>query len=170
MTTLASPVRAPVTISRRYLAAGTFIMLGLIDIFVFGFLAHSGDARFALSLPGASPHLPTIHVPGALTAYVLGAISIGVGILRAVVDLPRWGKRLSIAAVLLCFLLSLLAWADAGNSVGPLQVVDLLQGTLTASIPLVLGALAGLLGERSCSQYSRSCSWWTRSSSAWCST
>ena len=51
--------------------------------------------------------------------------------------------------MLLCFLLSLLAWADAGNSVGPLQVIDLLQGTLTASIPLVLGALAGLLGERS---------------------
>ena len=51
--------------------------------------------------------------------------------------------------MLLCFLVSLLAWADAGSSVGPFQVVDLLQGTLTASIPLVLGAMAGLLGERS---------------------
>ena len=148
MTTLTAPVRVPVSLSRRYLAAGTFILLGLIDIFVFGFFAHRGDAVFALSLPGATPHLPAIHVPGALTSYVLGAISIGVGILRATVDLPRWGKRLSIAVVLLCFLLSLLAWADAGNSVGPLQVIDLLQGTLTASIPLVLGALAGLLGER----------------------
>jgi simple sugar transport system permease protein len=149
MTTLTAPVRVPVSISRRYLAAGTFILLGLIDIFVFGFFAHRGDAVFALSLPGATPHLPAIHVPGALTSYVLGAISIGLGIMRAVVDVPPWAKRLSIAVVLLCFLLSLLAWADAGNSVGPLQVIDLLQGTLTASIPLVLGALAGLLGERS---------------------
>ena len=148
MTALATPVRAPVTISRRYLAAGTFIGLGLIDIFVFGLLAHSGDAVFALSLPGASPHLPSIHVPGALLAYLLGVISISLGVLRAVVDLPRWGKRLTLAIVLLCFLLSLLAWADAGNVVGPLQVIDLLQGTLTASIPLVLGALAGLMGER----------------------
>ena len=41
-------------------------------------------------------------------------------------DLPRWGKRLTIAIALLCFLLSLLAWADAGSSVGPLQVIDLL--------------------------------------------
>src|SRR5260370_4734908 len=40
-------------------------------------------------------------------------------------------------------------WAGAGGSVGALRVVGLLQGTLTASIPLVLGALAGLLGERS---------------------
>src|SRR5262249_24659102 len=148
MTTLTAPVRVPVSIGRRYLAAGTFILLGLIDIFVFGFFAHRGDARFALSLPGASPHLPVIHVPGALMSYVLGAISIGLGIVRAAVDLPRWGKRLSIAVVLLCFLLSLLAWAAAGNSVGRLQVIDLLRGPLTASIPLILGALAGLLGER----------------------
>jgi ABC-type uncharacterized transport system permease subunit len=150
-TTLAplTPVRAPVSISRRYLAAGTFIALGLIDILVFGLFAHRGDAVFSLSLPGATPKLPAIHVPGAVTAYLLGAISIGLGILRAVVDLPRWGKRLTIVIVLLCFLVSLLAWADAGSSVGPFQVVDLLQGTLTASIPLVLGAMAGLLGERS---------------------
>ena len=148
MTALATPVRAPVTISRRYLAAGTFIGLGLIDILVFGLLAHGGDAVFALSLPGTSPHLPSIHVPGALLSYIMGVISIGLGILRAVADLPRWGKRLTLAIVLLCFLLSLLAWADAGNTVGPLEVVDLLQGTLTASIPLVLGALAGLMGER----------------------
>ena len=86
-TTLVTPVRTPVSINRRYLAAGTFILLGLIDIFAFGLFAHHGDAVFALSLPGATPKLPGIHVPGALTAYILGAISIGLGILRAVVDL-----------------------------------------------------------------------------------
>src|SRR5579859_3402929 len=148
-TTLVAPVRVRVPVGRRYLAAGTFIVLGVIDIFVFGLFAHRGDAVFALSLPGATPHVPSIRVPGAVLAYVAGAISIGLGILRAVVDLPRWGKRLTIAAALLCFLLALLSWADAGNSVGALQVVDLLQGTLTASIPLVLGALAGCLCERS---------------------
>jgi general nucleoside transport system permease protein len=148
-TTLVAPVRVQVPVSRRYLAAGTFIVLGLIDIFVFGLFAHRGDAVFALSLPGAKPHVPSIRAPGAVTAYTAGVISIGLGVLRATVDLPRWGKRLSIAVVLLCFLLALLAWADAGNSVGALQVVDLLQGTLTASIPLILGALAGCLCERS---------------------
>lgn len=148
-TTLVAPVRVQVPVSRRYLAAGTFIGLGLIDIFVFGLFAHRGDAVFALSLPGAKPHVPSIRAPGAVTAYATGAISIGLGILRAAADLPRWGKRLSIAVALLCFLIALLAWADAGNSVGALQVIDLLQGTLTASIPLVLGALAGCLCERS---------------------
>ena len=149
MTALAAPVRVPITVNRRYLAAGTFIALGLIDICVFALFAHRGDAVFALSLPGARPHLPAIRVPGAWTSFVLGAISIGLGVVRLVMDVPRWAKRLTIAGALLCFLLSLLSWADAGNSVGPLQVIDLLQGTLTASIPLVLGALAGCMCERS---------------------
>jgi general nucleoside transport system permease protein len=149
VTTLAAPVRLPATLNRKYLAVSTFILLGVIDIAVFGFFAHSGDAVFALSLPGASPHVPSIHVPGAPACYLLGAISVGLGVLRATAELSRRGKRLVIAAVLLCFLLSLLCWADAGNSVGPLNVVDLLQGSLTASIPLILGALAGCMCERS---------------------
>jgi len=149
MTTLVGVVRAPVTISRRYLAAGTFIALGLLDILVFGAFAHRGDAIFALSLPGATPHVPSIRVPGAATCYVLGVISIGLGVLRGVRDVSPRVKRITIAAVLVCFLVSLLSWADAGNSVGSLQVIDLLQGTLIGSIPLILGALSGCLCERS---------------------
>jgi general nucleoside transport system permease protein len=149
MTTLVGVVRAPVTISRRYLAAGTFIALGLLDILVFGVFAHRGDAIFALSLPGATPHVPSIRVPGAATCYVLGVISVGLGVYRGVRDVSPRVKRITIAAVLVCFLVSLLSWADAGNSVGSLEVVDLLQGTLIGSIPLILGALSGCLCERS---------------------
>ena len=149
MTALTAPVRLQATVNRKYLAAGTFMLLGLADIVLFGFFAHAGDAVFALSLPGATPHVPSIHVPGAPACYLLGAISVGLGVLRATVDLSRRGRRLVIAAVLLCFLLSLLCWADAGNTVGPLNVVDLLQGSLASSIPLILGALAGCMCERS---------------------
>ena len=54
-------------------------------------------------------------------------------------------KRLSIGAVLLFFIISLLCWADTGSWANgiPVNVVSLLQGTLAASIPLILGALAG---------------------------
>ena len=148
MTTLAAPVRMAATVHRKYLAVGTFILLGVIDIAVFGYFAAAGDAVFALSLPGTTPHVPSIHVPAAGACYLLGAISVGVGALRATVNLSRRGRRLAIAAVLLCFLLSLLCWADAGSSL-PLNVVDLLQGSLTSSIPLILGALAGCMCERS---------------------
>jgi ABC-type uncharacterized transport system permease subunit len=148
MTALAVPLRARATVSRRAVAAGTFILLGLIDIFLFGLFAHNGDATFALTVSGTSVHVPSIHAPAAPVAYTLGALSVAIGMLRAVTDPGPTAKRLSIAAVVLGFVISLLCWAYAGNAI-PLNVVNLLQSTMNLSIPLVLGALAGCMCERS---------------------
>ena len=147
MTALATTAGAPVTVNRRLVAAGSFILFGLIDILVFGVFSHKGDATFALSLPTASVHIPSIHAPAALVCYVLGAASIALGIWRAVANPGQQARRISIAAVLLFLIISLLCWADAGSAI-PLNMVNLLQNTLTGSIPLILGALAGCLGER----------------------
>ena len=147
MTTLATAVRAPLTTERRHLAAVTFIVIGLINIFVFGLLAHPGDASFELSLASASVKIPVISVPAAPVCYALGAVAIGLGVLRLTVPFSRLAKRLAIVGVLVCFLLSLLCWADAGAI--PLNVIIISQGTISASIPLILGALAGCLCERS---------------------
>ena len=147
MTALATTAGAPVTVNRRLVAAGSFILFGLIDILVFGVFSHKGDATFALSLPTASVHVPSIHAPAALVCYVLGAASIALGIWRAVANPGQRARRSSIAAVLLFFIISLLCWADAGSAI-PLNMVNLLQNTLTGSIPLILGAMAGCLGER----------------------
>ena len=77
MTALAAVTRRPGHDQpARYVAAGTFILFGLIDIFLFGLYAHKGDATFVLSAPGASISVPRIHVPAAPVAYVLGAASI----------------------------------------------------------------------------------------------
>src|SRR5205814_6294122 len=57
-------------------------------------------------------------------------------------------KRLSIGLVVLFFVVSLLCWAYAGSII-PLNVVNLLQSTMNLSIPLILGALAGCMCERS---------------------
>jgi len=147
VTTLAAAVRAPLSTERRYVAAGTFVVIGLINIVVFGMLAHAGDAGFKLSQQGSGVQIPTIRVPAASVCYVLGAAAIALGIARATMPFSRLGKRLAIASALLCFLLSLLCWADAGQI--PLNLINLGQNTIVQSIPLILGALAGLLCERS---------------------
>lgn len=147
MTAIAPAVRVPVTADRRQVAAATFAVLGLIDILVLGLLAHHGDTTFALALPGAKVKVPSVRLPGAMTCYVLGAVSIGLAVVRLTVPMSRRAKRLAITAVVLCFVISLLCWAGAGAL--PLNAVNLLQGTLAASIPLVLGALAGCMCERS---------------------
>jgi simple sugar transport system permease protein len=150
MTALATVTRAPLTVNRRYLAGGVLAAFGLVDMLVFGLFAHKGDATFQLALPGASVNVPSIHAPAAPVSYVLGAVSILLGIARAAFDEPAVVRRLSIGAVLLFFVISLLCWADTGSWANgtPVNVVSLLQNTLIGSIPLILGALAGCMGER----------------------
>ena len=152
MTALTAAVRLPREDVRAYLAGGSFIALGLIDIFVFTGLfstGHHGDAVFALSLPGSGIQVPSVHVPAAPTAFVIGVVTIAVGFLRAIVDLSSLAKRYAIGIALIGSLLALLCWADASNPVGSMNLIDLLQGTVFAAIPLVLGALSGLMCERS---------------------
>jgi len=150
MTALVATIRPPIAINRRLLAAGTLTLFGLVDVLIFGLFAHHGDAGFALSLTGAKVVVPTIRVPGGPLAYALGGASILIGIARAtVVDSPGL-RRLGIGLVLLFFVLSLLAWSDTGSWAHgiPVNLVTLLQNTLAGSIPLILGALAGCMGER----------------------
>ena len=148
MTAIATAARVPLSISRRYAAGVTFVVLGLIDIALLGLFSHHGDAIFALSLPGSGRQLPSIHAPAALTCFVAGGISIALGLLRLTAEISRRVKRLTIAIVLLSFLVAVLCWSGSATTT-PLNVVSLLQGSLEASIPLILGALSGLLCERS---------------------
>ncbi|MGH3155014.1 MAG: ABC transporter permease, partial [Streptosporangiaceae bacterium] len=151
MTSLATTIRAPLIINRRYATAAVFVLFGLVDMLVFGHLAHKGDAGFQFALPGATGHVPILHVAGGPVSFVLGAVTVLIGLSRAALDQPTWLKRLGIGAVLLFFTLSLLCWSDVGTWANgiPVNVVSLLQATLAGSIPLILGALAGCMGERS---------------------
>ena len=55
---------------RRWLAPATFLLFGLIDIFVLGQFAHSGDATFAFSQPFAKVTVPNLTLPAGETCYV----------------------------------------------------------------------------------------------------
>ena len=151
MTALASVTgaRVPSATSRRLLAASAAVAFGLIDILIFGLLGHKGDAAFAFSLTDAKVTVPTVHLAARPVAYALGIASVLIGSARGAFTLPPALKRLCIGLVLLFFIISLLLWADSGSWASgiPVNVVNLLQGTLANSIPLILGALAGCLGE-----------------------
>ena len=148
MTTLAGVARAPLTLNRRLLAPATFILFGLMDILLFGNFAHSGDAVFTFSQPFAKVTIPDLNLPAAATCYVLGGISIALGVARAVLDFGPAAKRIAIGVAVFCLLVSLLCWAYAGQ-LNTFNVINQLQGTLGTSIPLIMGALAGCLCERS---------------------
>src|SRR6202042_2961577 len=67
------------------------------------------------------------------TLDVLGLIHLG-----------RVWRRVIVGAVLFLFIIALLVWADGGQTI-PFNVVNLLSGTLSDSIPIMLGALTGVI-------------------------
>ncbi len=133
---------------RRWLAPVTFLLFGLIDILVLGYFAHSGDATFAFSQPFAKVTVPNLSLPAAATCYVCGGISVAAGLARAVLPFGKVLRRTAIALLVFLLIIALLCWAYAGQSI-PFNVVNQLQGTLTTSIPIMLGALTGVICSRS---------------------
>jgi general nucleoside transport system permease protein len=133
---------------RRWLAPATFALFGLIDIGVLGYFSHSGDATFAFSQPFAKVTVPNLSMAGAVTCYVCGGISLAIAVARAFLPFGKLLRRVATAVVVFLLILALLCWADAGMSTA-FNVVNLLQGSLTDSIPIMLGALTGVICSRS---------------------
>ena len=132
----------------RFIAPATFLLFALADILLFGVRAH-GDATFAFTPEFAKVSVPNLALPAGPACYVLGGITVALALLRTLallgrVRLSRAWLRVMIGVVLFCLVISLLAWSDAGQSI-PFNVVNLLSGTLDDSIPIMLGALTGVI-------------------------
>jgi general nucleoside transport system permease protein len=148
MTAVTATIGLRVNEGRRFLAAGTYILLGIVNALVFGLFSHEGDATFQWSISGSGIQIPALHVPAAIVCYAAGIISVAVGFWRFAVEPSKVEKRVAIGVVLVCFLIALLCWADAGDSTA-VNIVNLIQQSFAQSIPLVLGALCGCMCERS---------------------
>jgi len=148
MTAVTATIGLRVNEGRRFLAAGTYILLGAVSVLVFGLFSHAGDATFEWSISGTGVQIPALHVPAATVCYAAGIISIAAGIWRFAVDGDKIAKRVAIGVVLVCFLIALLCWADAGDATA-VNIVNLMQQSFAQSIPIVLGALCGCMCERS---------------------
>jgi simple sugar transport system permease protein len=132
----------------RFIAPVTFLLFALADALVFGVHAH-GTATFAFTPEFAKVTVPDLRLPGGPTCYVLAGVTVALAALRLLsvlgrLRLGRVAVRVMIGLVLFGFVISLLAWSDAGQSIA-FNIVNLLSGTLNDSIPIMLGALAGVI-------------------------
>jgi ABC-type uncharacterized transport system permease subunit len=131
--------------ARRLGFAITTVVLGLITLVAFGLGSESGlDARFVLNRRGEST-LPDIVVPSRATCLLLGLVIIGLGVAQLAGFLRR-RTYLVFGIVIALFIVALLTWAARGDST---NILGLFEGTLFKSVPLALGALAGIMCERS---------------------
>jgi simple sugar transport system permease protein len=158
MTVVGEPldVEAPRTVevraSRRARLASGWVLVGvgLVCVIALGVGSKSGyDARFTLSATDAKVTLPTVIVPARIAAILLGALVVGLGVWRIVRDFSRRAMRWVIAIALFSLVFSFLCWALTGQKDSSLDLLGLLQQAMVLAVPLMLGALAGILGERS---------------------
>jgi ABC-type uncharacterized transport system permease subunit len=155
----AEPAASP---ARRFAAPVTFLAFGLVDILLLG-RAH-GSATLSFTPQFAKVTVPNLTLPAAGAAYFCGAVTLLLAVARlldvlGVVRLgsPRFmrvARRVAVAAVVFLFVVALLCWSDASQSSAgqqaiPINIVNLLQGTLNQSIPIMLGAITGVICSRS---------------------
>lgn len=139
----------PEDLRRRNRRFGIFslVLAGLIfSVFARGAAGLDATFRLDSALAGGSgSDMSPLTVPVAPTAIVLGVLVLAVAILQLTRGFgARTNAVVGIATGL--FILAFLTWAARGTT---LPLIDLLRGSLRAAVPLTLGALAGVLCERS---------------------
>jgi simple sugar transport system permease protein len=126
------------------IALAIFAILGLVMAFVY---PNDGETTFTLSTTADAIQLPPLVVPTTVTVIVLAVLlvllTLGAGafVASARGRAPLW-VSIVFAAV---FLFAFLTWAAADKNI---PVPGMLVGTLALSVPLIFGALGGVISER----------------------
>ncbi len=118
-----------------------WIFVGVAIVWLFGFGSEAGvETTFNLSLESDL----SITLPSRISCLAIGAIIVLLGIVQSIRPLPK--RTIFTVLIVLMAVFAFLIWATRDSS---FSMVGMLQSTLIRATPLALGALAGVLCERS---------------------
>ncbi len=152
MSTTAVPEVAVTTVDEGFWTrvrktGAVLLALGVLAAVVFGALATDRQARFTLSETEGGAAL---KIDGTVGAILFGIIAAAAGA-ALIAGVPKRWFTLLLGIGLVAFVLSFLCWqvsaAPEGRNFMPL--VNVVRGTFILALPLIFGALAGVLCERS---------------------
>ncbi|MCP3783301.1 ABC transporter permease [Micromonospora sp. A3M-1-15] len=133
--------------TRARKAGAVLLGLGVLATVLFGALATDQQARFTLSETEGGAAL---EINGTVGAILFGIIAAAAGA-ALLAGVPKRWFTLVLGVGLVAFVLSFLCWqvsaAPEGRNFMPL--VNVIRGTFILALPLIFGALAGVLCERS---------------------
>jgi general nucleoside transport system permease protein len=140
--------RAPVSRAQRLGAGLSLIVLGLVTVWRFGIDGHHDqDATIRLGALNAA-HVPHFTVPSVPVAWVAGVLTILLGVVWLAFPRRRFfGLVMGVGLGL--FVIALICWLASASSFAFVDVVGLLTSTINLAVPLILGALCGVMCERS---------------------
>lgn len=134
---------------KRRQRRSTGALIGVIGLLLLILLSStSGAARFALSDAFDPVQLPTVSLPGLGTVAVSAVLCLICGAAFLSGRLRGWWPVVAAVVAGLSVVIGFLTWAAAGRDL-PFPVSNQFAGTLSLATPLVLGALCGVLCERS---------------------
>ena len=155
MAVAALPAHAAATLDRRRFGPGVAqTVMGLVSLFAFGLgtrTANGAQTTFGMTLrTRPAPKVDDWVLDSRPLIVGLSVVCIAIGVLRLVVDLPRPWRNVATSVLLFCFTFAFMAWAAADpKGMHTLSIPSLLDATVIAAVPLMLGALGGVIGERS---------------------
>lgn len=128
----------------------TYAVLALLAVGVFAAFSPSGaETQFRLATPSDFVTIPLIVLPSAPSAWIASLLLVGLAALSIQRAASR--RKLGIWHPLVfgaLFVAAFLIWAGADRG-AVIPLVTVLTGALALSVPLIFGAMCGLVGERS---------------------
>ncbi|WP_368498860.1 ABC transporter permease [Herbiconiux sp. A18JL235] len=125
------------------IAFGIFAIGAIILFIAFG---RDGSSTFRLSTDSDLIQLPEVVLPTRATGIVISIVLVLLAALSAWLVWSGRKVRLWLIAVFaVLFLVAFLTWASAGQTI---PVPGLLIGTVSLSVPLIFGAMGGVISER----------------------
>lgn len=156
MTTLttdapASSAEPDIQIAKHWRAPLTLAAIALISLGFFGLGTGSGlRTSFSVSRSTDFFRISTFDMPSRATAVIASALALALAAYSAwCVHSGRKARWWVPVLFGVATMTALLAWAGAGKGDTDIQITGLLTGAVVLSVPLVFGALAGTLCERS---------------------
>jgi simple sugar transport system permease protein len=123
-----------------------FVLFVLAAVVMFYFAPNAtGDATFGLSLPEESVQLSPLAVPAQSALWVLAMVLGFLGVLQFLKGFQK-KSTIIVGIAFAVFVVALMVWATADAE---FNLESMLVSTVARSTPIALGALSGVLCERS---------------------
>lgn len=107
------------------------------------------DAVFVISATNDTIQVPVVTLNGSATGIAVTILLVVLTVVAALLVRARRRVPLWLTIVFaLAFLIGFLAWAAAGADRHTIPLYGLLAGGLSLSVPLIYGAMAGVISER----------------------
>ncbi|MDP9026768.1 MAG: ABC transporter permease [Actinomycetota bacterium] len=141
-----SPIHLEKAVIKSWKVPTIFAVFTVVGLILFLALGRSGVTHFNLSTTSDLLQLPIATLPTRATGVIVVILSallsvIAAGMSYSARTIPLW--FITIFAVV--FFVGFLTWAAAGNTIA---VPGLLLSAVGISVPLIFGALGGVISER----------------------